>query len=240
MNQPVVLKAGMAATVPQSRVLLRAAASPVEAVLSEPGVWFRQSDLDALREGCVEQGFQRGMEQGRQQALTDARREAEHEARQRLERELKALHDRHDKEQLEKWRGLTAALASQVQELRDRLEADVTEWTFIATARLLGCKPPEDVVAAVRQVLAEANLDGPLTVLLHADDLATVEAGRVAHAGAWPANLRFVADARVKLGGCLVQSAVQTLDARLEVQLALLRDQLDLARLQRTEGAGES
>lgn len=240
MSPRAVLKAGMVAAAPPSRVVLRGVAPQGNAAASEPGVWLGQAELDAMLAHAAEQGFRRGLDQGSQQALAEMRREVEREARVRFERELKESRDRLARDQLEKWRGLAVALAAQAQALRDRLEAEVTEWTFIATSRLLGRHGSEDVVAAVRQVLADARWDGPLTVLLHADDLAVVEAGRAANAEAWPAHLRFAADARVRLGGCLVQSTVQTLDARLEVQLGLLRSQLDEARLLRAQGEAAS
>jgi flagellar biosynthesis/type III secretory pathway protein FliH len=236
MSQGTVLKAKLATAVPQSRVVLRAPAQDGETVASEPGVWLSQFELDAMRERCFEQG----REQGQLQAWQDARRQAEREAQAQLERELKQRQDKHAKEQAEKWRGLATALASQTQGLRDQLQAEVTEWTFIAIVRLLGQRSPEDVAAAVRQVLEAAQLDGPMTVLLHTQDLAALESSRAASMQAWPAHLRFAADEHVKLGGCLVQSTVQTLDARLEVQLALLRDSLNAARLQCGEGEAES
>lgn len=240
MSQGTVLKAELATAVPQSRVVLRALAQDGEAAAPEPGVWLSQLELDAMRQRCFEQGREQGLEQGRLQAWQDARRQAERETQAQLERELKQRQDKHAKEQAEKWRGLATALASQTQGLRDQLQAEVTEWTFIAIVRLLGQRSPEDVAAAVRQVLEAAQLGGPLTVLLHTRDLAAFESSRAASTEAWPAHLRFAADERVKLGGCLVQSPVQTLDARLEVQLALLRDSLTAARLQRVEGEDES
>ena len=236
MSQGTVLKAGQAASAPQSHVVLRAPAPEENVAVAEPGRWVSQSELDALREHCFEQGHAQGVEQGRAQTRQDERRQAEREAQLTLERELKQRQDKHAREDAEKWRGLATALAMQAQALRDQLEAEVTEWTFIAIARLLGQRAPDNVAAAVRQVLADAQLDGPLTILLHASDLAAVQVGEES----WPAQLNFAEDARVKLGGCLVQSAVQTLDARLEVQLALLRDSLDLARLKRIEGGAQS
>lgn len=209
-------------------------------VPAAPGIWISQAELAAMREQCLAQGWEQGMAEGRQQAEQEARARAEHEARLHLEQEVRALQDKLAREQADKWRGLASALAAQMQGLRGHLEAELTEWTFIAIARLLGQRWPRHVADAVRQVLAEARLDGPLTVLLHARDLAAVEMAGAAVSESWPPGLQFLADERVQLGGCLVQSPVQTLDARLEVQLALLRDRLDAARLQRADDGAAS
>lgn len=213
----------------QARVLLRGeAAEPAPKVLPrEPGRWVSDAELQALRDHCRTKGREEGLAEGRQQAQDTARDEAQREAKAQLEQELKTRQDKHAKEQAEKWRSLATALAQQAQGLREQLEAEVTEWTFAAVTRLLGQRPPEQVAAAVRQVLAEAKLDEPLTVLLHPQDLPAVQGED------WPAQVRFAADEHVKLGGCRVQSAHQTLDARLEVQLELLREALDAARKER-------
>ena len=233
MTHRTILKAEQA---PRSRVMLGATPQQAQATPVEPGIWIGRAELDAMREHCLAQGWERGMADGRQQAQQEVRARAEREARLHFEQELRARQDKLAREQAEKWRGLAAALAEQMQALRVGLEAELTEWAFIAVARLLGRRAPEDVAGAVRQVLAEARLDGPLTVLLHPQDLAGVELAHAADTEAWPARMQFAADERVQLGGCLVQSPVQTLDARLEVQLALLRDSLNAARLQRVEG----
>ncbi len=233
MKAVSVLKAGHAMDALASRVILRGETTqPVEQP-TEPGVWISQSELELLKTRCMEQGRKEGEEQGRRAAQQAAQQQAEREAKARFDLELKERQDRHVREQAEKWRGLATALASEAQTLRERLAAEVTEWTFIAVARLLGQQAPEDVAAVVRQVLDEAQVDGTLTVLLHARDLAGLQACRATDAENWPQGLTFAPSDRVSLGGCLIQSDLQTLDARLEVQLALLRETLDTARRER-------
>ncbi|WP_457447638.1 FliH/SctL family protein [Roseateles sp. P5_E4] len=227
------MKAGQAADAPAARIVLRSQAEVATAAVAEPGVWIGQTDLEALKERCIKQGRAEGEEQGRRLAQQAAQQQADEAAKSRLEQELQERQDRYAKEQAEKWRGLATALASQAQALREQLETEVTEWTFVAVARLLGQQPPEAVATAVRKVLAEARLDGPLTVFLHAQDLASLVACGATEANTWPDGVKFAADARVSIGGCLIQSDVQTLDARLEVQLALLRERLDQLRRER-------
>jgi flagellar biosynthesis/type III secretory pathway protein FliH len=215
------------------RVILRSqpAAAPVEPVPA--GAWITEHELAALKRQWTEQG----RAQGQQDAQEQAQQKAYADAKAALDRELKARDEKAAKEQAEKWRSLATTLAQQLQALRGQLEAEVSEWSFIAVTRLLGQRSREDVAAAVRHVLSDARLDAPVTVLLHAQDLAFVEAARAADPAAWPADLAFAVSDKLPLGGCLVQSPMQTLDARLEVQLGLLREALDLARHQHQEEA---
>lgn len=233
MKSMSVLKAGQAMDVLASRVVLGGETKPAVEPPAEPGLWISQAELDMLKRRCVEQGRREGEEQGRRAAQQAAQQQAERDAKARFDQELRTRHDGYIKEQAEKWRGLATAMAGQAQMLRERMETEVTEWSFIAVARLLGQQAPEDVAAVVRQVLDEAQLDGPLTVLLHAQDLAGLQACRATDAENWPQGLVFAASDRVSLGGCLIRADHQSLDARLEVQLALLRVALDTARRER-------
>jgi flagellar assembly protein FliH len=216
-----------------SRVVLRAQPAAAPAVPAPAGLWITEHDLAELKRQWMDGAYEQGREQGQRDTQQAAQQKAEAQALDRLDGELKIRDEKHAKEQADKWRGLATALAGQLQSLRERLEAEVSEWTFIATRRLFGERSPDVVTAAVRHVLADACLDAPATILLNPQDLAHVEAARQAEPSAWPSGLVFAASERVDLGGCLVQSACQTLDARLDVQLSLLREALDLARHER-------
>jgi len=198
-------------------------------------MWITEQELAALKRQWMEQAREQGRDEGQQQARDAAVEQAQADAKAQLERELKTRDDRHAKEQAEKWRSLATALAGQLQSLRQQLEAEVSEWTFVATTRLLGERSREGVVTAVKHVLAQARLDGPATVLLHAQDLAFITTARDADPAAWPADVVFSVSDKLPLGGCLVKSPTQTFDARLDVQLALLRDALDRVRHERSD-----
>lgn len=232
MSTRSVLKAGHAQELPADSIVLRNRPAAA-AVPAEPGVWISQLDLEALEERCLQRGRAEGEEQGRRLAQQAAQERAREEAMARLERELDERHERYAKELAAKWHGLAADFALQLQALRQQLEAEVTEWTFVAVTRLLGQRAADDVVTVVRRVLSESRLDAPLTVFLHAQDLSSLVACGNVEADPWPDGIRFAADPRVGVGGCLVESDVQTLDARLEVQLALLRERLDGLRRHR-------
>lgn len=238
MSSGLVLRGDLPAAAAAPRVVLR---SQPAAELAEPapaGAWITEQELAALKRQWMEQARAQGREEGLLEARDTAKQEAEGQAQARLERELKGRDEKTAKEQAEKWRGLATALADQLQALRAQLEAEVSEWTFVAAARLIGQQARDDVAALVQHVLAEAQLDAAVSILLHPQDLALVEAARATDEAGWPAGLAFMASDRVTVGGCLVQSPAQTLDARLEVQLAMLREALDAARHQRAAQEG--
>lgn len=214
------------------RVVLRAQAVAVPVAEPAPaGMWITEQELAAMQRQWTEQARKQGWHEAQQAA----RQDAEVDALARMGRELKARDEKYAREQAEKWHGVASALTNQLESLRSRLEAEVSEWSFVAVTRLLGKRSREEVAAAVQHVLAEAQLDGPVTVLLHAQDVAIVEGARAAAPGSWPADLRFAASNKLPLGGCLVESTAQALDARLEVQLGLLREAMTLAHHQRED-----
>lgn len=225
-----VLKASAStASLGHARVLLTSAAPPSQEPPREAGRWITDAELRRLTAQAYEQGHMVGLGEGRQQALADAQEEAQLQSRRALEVEVQRLQHQLAQEQADRWQSLSRTLEEQLRILRGQLQTEVTEWTFIAICRLLGPQTPDHVAASVRQVLADAQLDTPLTVLLHPQDLPAMDL----RTGPWPAGVQLASDDRVALGGCIVQAGHQSLDARLEVQLALLREALDEARRQR-------
>ncbi len=229
-----VLKSGHAPFDAQPRTLraLHApaalAAKPFEAEQpAAEGQWLSLEALRALQSQCEARGRQLGAAEAAEAAESRANARARRELEEHLQKQAAA--------QAERWRGLASAVAGEAQALRESLNSQVTEWTFIAATRLLGQVPLASVASAIRQVLSEARIDEPLTVLLHPKDFADLELAQQLGAEAWPANVSFKPDELVGLGGCRIKSAHQNLDARLEVQLGLLREALDRARESRHE-----
>lgn len=237
MSSGLVLKGELPATGAAPRVVLRSQPAAAPAEPAPAGMWITEQDLAALKRQWVEQALEEGREKGLREAQEQAQRKAEADAKARLERELNERDEKSTRSQAEKWRSLATALADQMQSLRAQFLDEVSEWTFIAAARLLGQRTREDVVSAVKHVLADAQLEGSVTLLVNEQDLMIIEAARAADATGWPAGLAFAASDRLPLGGCLLQSPAQTLDARLEVQLALLREALDVARHEQSPDA---
>lgn len=133
-----------------------------------------------------------------------------------------------------------AALASEVDEARQALmdsnEDVMVEIVFAALCRILGEQGAtrETVAAVVRETIAATREREQIVVRLHPDDAALFRDTAVEHAGA---ELRMCADPAVKLGGCIVDGASGSLDARFETQLGLLAAALKQARAARQQDA---
>lgn len=212
------------------RILLRGHSEPTPQAAAEIGSWITERELQALKQSCIERGMAEGLARGRSIAEEALRTPIEREAAARFQQELKRQTERLARQDAEHWRSLASAWSTQFDALRERLESELTEWTFAVVVRLLGAASVQDVRAAIQKVLEEAGVQGPLRVLLHRTDLERLRACNALDPVRWPADIQFAADDRVSLGGCLVESEFQTLDARLEVQLAYLRQALDASR----------
>jgi flagellar assembly protein FliH len=89
------------------------------------------------------------------------------------------------------------------------------------------------VETAVKESRRRVDRDAVLTVAVHQEDFDMLSAT----AGQAP-GLRWVADDEVRLGGCKVTGSQGSLDARLETQLARLRDTLlEVRRTRKLQGA---
>lgn len=176
------------------------------------------------------------LDAARQEGAALAAESAQAAAREAMEAQLARRLERIAKDQAEKWRQLAMALAGQMVEVRERFEADVAQAVFVATCRLVGetAFSEKQVAHHVRQVLVEAGMPESARVLLHRDDLGAVLAAQQHAPDDWPEQISFAADGGVAVGGCLIETDVQQFDARLEVQLALLHERLELARAQRS------
>lgn len=132
-------------------------------------------------------------------------------------------------------RDARAALAAEYVKLArtqraqaEALQGQVIDVAMGAAARLLGQQltiEPSAAVAIVRPLLAK--LPGAMRVAIHVhpEDLGAVRAWLVAEDAPRDA-LQVVAHSDVTRGGCIVESDVGSLDARVETRLSALREQL--------------
>jgi flagellar assembly protein FliH len=154
-----------------------------------------------------QRAFAEAAEQGRAEGFEQGRAEGEAQLREQGER-LAALAS-----------GLAGLRAAALEEAEDGM----VELVYGAVCRMLGSDASlrTAVAAAVAECRACADREAVLTVAVHKDDLALLAA-----CGAEVQGLRWIADAGVELGGCMVAGSSGTLDARLETQLAQLRTTL--------------
>lgn len=157
------------------------------------------------------------------QALEAARQQAYDEGYSKGEAEGRSV-----------WSADNQRLASLIAEIdaqwRSRIEDAeelAIEIAFAALSRLLGTElaQRDTVIAMVKRTLLEAQADRTrLSVHLSPHDFDFLgEEGRALLTVDRP-NLECVADVRVKVGGCLLEMAHGTLDGRIEIQLARLKE----------------
>jgi len=159
---------------------------------------------DAQRRG-MESGEKKGLEQG-----------------ERLAREQ--LHG-----QIERVQAVLAQVSQARAKLMDEAEDALVEIAFAAVCRILGEAGADKATLqrVVRETTSATREREQLAVRLHPDDAAWLETVDGAP------DVRVSADHGVALGGCMIDSAGGTLDARFETQLALLAAALKTVRAER-------
>jgi flagellar biosynthesis/type III secretory pathway protein FliH len=156
------------------------------------------------------------------QGYADGAKRGEAEGRAVLEREASRL------------RGVIDDLQHARQSMLEGAEDMLVEIVFAAVARLVG-HPAGGREAALHAIQASARAlgaDDALTVLVHPADLDFLKE----QAGTMD-NVVLRASPVVELGGCMIDGAGGTLDARLETQLERLRQTLVDARALRRQDA---
>jgi flagellar assembly protein FliH len=130
--------------------------------------------------------------------------------------------------QLERLNSMVGALNQTRRTLQDENEDMLVEIAFAAVCRMIGAtQSSRDGVVAMVQALLGAERDpSQLCVRLHPADLALLSGAATGLDG----RINLQADASIEIGGCLIETARGTLDARLELQLQHLRAALLAAR----------
>ncbi len=163
-------------------------------------------ELQELREQTEQEAYALGLEKG-----------------ERAAREAAAQY-------LQQLSTLTAELGKAKLLAAQQAEDGIVAVVYETCCKMLGDAAliREGVAALVKQGLSAFKEEGSLLVRLHPQDLATLQAAMPeidANGG-----LRWQEDAAIALGGCVVEGASGTLDARLETQLDSLRTALLTAR----------
>ena len=117
----------------------------------------------------------------------------------------------------------------------ERLQHEMSEFAFVAVNRMLAdaLRDPQVAMAAVRQVLKECNAWQSLTLEVHPQDAQLIRVALESDADVADRAMKVVGSDEVTLGGCRIASEQGQLDARLEAQLAQLRQSLDVCRARR-------
>ncbi len=177
----------------------------------------RQQEELLAREQQIEEEKQKAVERGYTEGYNAGAAAAEEAYSQRLA-QLQALIS-----------GAIDALTRDIAGVEDA----ALEIVFTAVAKILGKALVEGdgVTAIVREVINHAKNRENLVIRVSPADFAVLEQnrGRLL-VGIEDGKVELVADDRVQLGGCLLETAGGNLDGRLEVQVQQLRDTLSTAR----------
>lgn len=128
-------------------------------------------------------------------------------------------------------RAEVAAALAEALAIRDRALADaereVARVALAAAERLVGealTIAPERIASIVGDGLARARRARDVTVRVHPDDAPHVESLRatIAARAGRPASFSVRVDAEITRGGCLIETDLGTIDARLETKLEAL------------------
>lgn len=183
-----------------------------------------QSGADEARRQGFDEGREEGLRQGQEEAHAEAAR-MEPMVRQQAEQALKALTQQLDQ--------VLASLLAEAHRQRALAEEDMVALSFEALCRIVGkqAASAETVTSMIRHLLAQHGQRSQLAVHVHPGDFAMLES---AQSRGTRQSWRFVADDTVQLGGVVLRSPDGSLDARLEIQLAQLRETLVNTRNERS------
>ena len=167
------------------------------------------------------------------QALDDARSRAEREGfAAGLEKGEEAAR-KAVSEQVARLASIVTSLDQARFNIVSEAEDAIVEVVYAAVCRIVGetAATRDGVIAMINQVLASFRERDQLVVNLHPQDLALIQRSFAAlEVAPIDPQVRLRADPAVKCGGCIVESAAGSLDARLDTQLSRLCEVLSQVR----------
>lgn len=123
---------------------------------------------------------------------------------------------------------VTSELLAERSRLLTDLQPDLLRLVLAMTRQIVGQEistNPQIIETTLAQALQHLHLATRITVRLHPDDLAHLQAHPEA-LGLHPAELDLVADPQVERGGCWLESDRGGIDCTIETQLRLLAERL--------------
>lgn len=196
----------------------------------------QKSASEAAVESRQRAGFEQGLAEGLKQGLSEGRQAG----LQAAERDARSARE----ESSARLRRVDQMLAALSREMERRLalaEEEMVALCHAVVCRMLGehLLTRDGVAHYVRQAVAEASgrmgvqqgSRGGTAIHLNPRDLSAMEkdeelAAWMRQLGSLPGRVQWVADDNVGPGGCVLHSAEGSLDARLETQMAALRQLL--------------
>ncbi len=257
-NEPVQ---SVTITALQSADTTPAVATAVQAVLVDTGTSTQHHvAVEDISANAFASGFQEGYQKAKQDADKEVRRLAEQlaielakekvqQAYEQASEEAKRLAEKTVKNLQAQWQLKLTQLGKVLEHIPIQFTAyladaedDMLALAYEVVCRILGEEGASlpGLRAQLQQCLKAWHGHALLNIELHPDDLALLqtdeESLRLLKIGGFSAErstLRWVADPRVKLGGCRLRSVEGILDARLEVQFKALEATLLSTRASR-------
>jgi flagellar biosynthesis/type III secretory pathway protein FliH len=192
-------------TLSQARVELEEALriSQARTTQTEAELERLRGDIDDLRQDAAEAGRKSGYQAGHEEGRVELAKQAKH---------LSELI-----EQITK--------ANEVK--LSTSEEEIVEIVFASVAKILGDSlvSADAVIAVVRQAIKQLVTRDRLAIHLSPEDKKLLDKVAVERKETlFGHGVEIIADERVELGGCILQSMTGGLDARLEVQMQQLRE----------------
>ena len=134
--------------------------------------------------------------------------------------------------QVDRFKSLAMQLSQSRAKVLEDAEDSIVEIVFTAICRVLGeqAATRTNIIRMVRDCVGEARDPNQVNVRLHPDDVSLLQDSV---ASGIDVQVRISADPDIRLGGCVVESATGSLDARLETQLERLQASLQSVRAER-------
>lgn len=234
LKHPTAAASGVADADPPQEEALHGDSLP--AVSQEDALAAALRLLEARREEAVAEGLEEGRRRGYDSGYLTGHEEGLRQGRVEAEAALTAAREQLQAghaARLARWDALLAAAEQKMKSAIDSTEDMLVEIAFESLCKLLGetLAQGAGVRAAVMNVVQRARAREMLVVRVAPDDLGLLHSEAVPQGDALAAMLgapgvQVLGDARVSLGGCLLETSGGTLDGRLETQLQSLRETL--------------
>ncbi len=196
---------------------------PVIPSLKEPVVQLSTEDLVAQRQDAA-QTLERESERERSRIFEAAERRGYAAGLEKGEQAAQKT----ILEQVERLASISSALYRSRMSVLEEAEAAAVEIVYTAICRIIGetAASRTTIINMVNQIVGTFRELDQLVVRLHPQDLELVQQICSDGAAEIDSQIALRADTSIKMGGCIVDSTIGSLDARLELQLARLSEVL--------------
>jgi flagellar assembly protein FliH len=195
---------------------------------AEAGISTRSEDevLCERRAVALREGREEGLRCGRAEGLREGRAQAADEIRQAVQRAL-AEAEREQEAALQRLQRLAQQAEDRVAEIVAAAHDEIAALCYETLCRIVGSQAlrPEFVLAQVAELVQQ---HGSVQMVLHVHP----QDAELLQQQAGAADLKWMADPDVALGGCVLHSSGGGLDGRLETILAACKSALLDARAQ--------